>query len=112
MFGLLRQGDGRIIITASFEDKMQTVRLPSLESEDSAWDFFEILFEELRCEPFYERTAISNEEKFVDQKHKTSTKTSVASTKTSITTLTFSAASAGLSPPLHRLKKEEQVGRT
>jgi hypothetical protein len=105
VFGLLRQGDGRIIITASFEDKMQTVRLPSLESEDSAWDFFEILFEELRCEPFYERTAISNEEKFVDQKHKTSTKTST-------TTLTFSAASAGLSPPLHRLKKEEQVGHT
>ena len=87
---------------------MQTVRLPSLESEDSAWDFFEILFEELRCEPFYERTAISNEEKFVDQKHKTS----VASTKTSTTTITFSAASAGLSPPLHRLKKEEQVGHT
>ena len=26
MFGLLRQGDGKIIITACFEDKMQTVR--------------------------------------------------------------------------------------
>jgi hypothetical protein len=55
VFGLLRQGDGRIIITASSEDKMLTVRLPVLETEDSAWEFFEILFEELRCEPFYDR---------------------------------------------------------
>ena len=30
MFGLLRQGDGKIIITACFEEKMQTVRYSHL----------------------------------------------------------------------------------
>ena len=92
VFGLLRQGEGRIIITASSEDKMQKVRLPVLETEVSAWEFFEILFEELRCEPFYEK-----------EPH---TSTRVKNEKT--TTLTFSASAASLSPPL-RFKKEEQV---
>jgi hypothetical protein len=54
VFGMLRQGEGRVIITASFEDKIQKVRLPNMESEIMVWDFFEILFEELRCEPFFE----------------------------------------------------------
>ena len=54
VFGMLRQGEGRVIITASFEDKIQKVRLPAMETQDSVVDFFEILFEELRCEPFYE----------------------------------------------------------
>lgn len=55
VFGLLRQGDGKVIIAASFEDKMQTVRLPVIETPEAVWDFMEILFEELRCECFYER---------------------------------------------------------
>ena len=32
VFGLLRQGDGRVIITASFEDKMQSIRLPKMDA--------------------------------------------------------------------------------
>ena len=35
IFGLLRQGEGKVIITASFEDKMQTVRLPVVDNETS-----------------------------------------------------------------------------
>ena len=54
VFGMLRQGEGRVIITASFEDKIQKVRLLAMESESDVKDFFEILFEELRCEPFYD----------------------------------------------------------
>ena len=54
VFGMLRQGEGRVIITAAFEDKIQKVRLPAMDSESDVTDFFEILFEELRCEPFYE----------------------------------------------------------
>ena len=54
VFGMLRQGEGRVIITASFEDKIQKVRLPAMDSETAVKDFFEILFEELRCEAFYE----------------------------------------------------------
>jgi hypothetical protein len=34
---------------------MQTVRLPRLESATAVWDFLESLFEELRCENFYEK---------------------------------------------------------
>ena len=54
VFGMLRQGEGQVIITANFEDKIQKVRLPAMKDDDSVRDFFEILFEELRCEPFYE----------------------------------------------------------
>lgn len=54
VFGMLRQGEGRVIITASFEDKIQKVRLPAMDSEAAVKDFFEILFEELRCEPFFD----------------------------------------------------------
>ena len=54
VFGMLRQGEGRVIITASFEDEIQRVRLPAVENETSVIDFLEILFEELRCEPFYQ----------------------------------------------------------
>ena len=54
VFGMLRQGEGRVIITASFEDEIQRVRLPAMENETSVIDFLEILFEELRCEPFYQ----------------------------------------------------------
>ena len=63
VFGLLRQGDGKVIITASFEDKLQTVRLPKMEQPDQVWDFMEILFEELRCELFYEPGKVTKERK-------------------------------------------------
>ena len=56
----MRQGDGKVIITASFEDKMQTIRLPAIETEESLWEFIEILFEELRCECFYEKGNSAN----------------------------------------------------
>ena len=56
VFGLLRTGDSRVIIAASFEDKMPTVRLPRMEAAGDVRDFLEILFEELRCENFYEVT--------------------------------------------------------
>ena len=106
VFGLLRQGDGRIIITASFEDKMQTVRLPVLETEEAAWEFFEILFEELRCEPFYEK-GVNNNNKTTTESSLTTPSSEKKSSTT--TTLTFSASAAGLSPPLPRSRKEEQV---
>ena len=48
VFGLLRTGDGKTVITASFEDKMQTVRLPRMDTIQEVGDFMEILFEELR----------------------------------------------------------------
>lgn len=56
-FGLLRprQGDGKVIITASFEEKMQKVRLPKIGRIDKLWEFFEILFGDLKCEMFYQK---------------------------------------------------------
>eukprot|EP00092_Neocalanus_flemingeri_P002642 GFUD01002830.1.p1 GENE.GFUD01002830.1~~GFUD01002830.1.p1 ORF type:complete len:941 (-),score=155.86 GFUD01002830.1:208-3030(-) len=57
IFGLLRprQGDGKVIITASFEDKMQKLRLPKIGRIDKLWEFFEILFGDLKCEMFYQK---------------------------------------------------------
>ena len=37
-----------------------TFRLPHISSVDTAWDFLEILFEELRCECFYQRDVDEN----------------------------------------------------
>jgi hypothetical protein len=62
-------------------------------------EFFEILFEELRCEPFYEKEPESLTKNVKNATDKRST----------TTTLTFSASAAGLSPPL-RINKEESVG--
>lgn len=54
IFGLLRQGEGRVIITASFDSKSVDVRLPVIEKMTDLWSFLEILFEELMCcENFY-----------------------------------------------------------
>ena len=100
---MLRQGEGRIIITASSEDKMQKVRLPILESEESAWEFFEILFEELRCEPFYEKDPETSTKSIKNDVDKHS-----LSSSSTTTTLTFSASAAGFSPP-QRVNKEESV---
>lgn len=56
-FSLLRprQGDGKVIITASFEEKMHKVRLPKIERIDKLWEFFETLFGDLKCEMFYQK---------------------------------------------------------
>ncbi|XP_069695083.1 polycomb protein Scm isoform X2 [Periplaneta americana] len=54
IFGLLRQGEGRVVITASFDSKTVHVRLPVIEKVSELWNFLEILFEELMCcENFY-----------------------------------------------------------
>lgn len=54
IFGLLRQGEGRVVITASFDSKTVHVRLPVVEKVTELWNFLEILFEELMCcENFY-----------------------------------------------------------
>ena len=83
---------------------MQKVRLPILETEDSAWEFFEILFEELRCEPFYEKDPETSATKGI----KNDAKQHYLPASTTTTTLTFSASAAGFSPPL-RVRKEESV---
>ncbi len=64
-----------MIITATVEDKMQTVRLPLIEHEDAFWDFIEILFEELRCGMFYTREKRPAEPK--SKKRRSSTETSL-----------------------------------
>jgi hypothetical protein len=50
-----REGDGKVIITASFEDKMHKVRLPKIERMDKLWEFFETLFRDLKCDMFYQK---------------------------------------------------------
>ena len=117
MFGLLRQGDGKIIITASFEDKMQTIRLPHIESVDGAWEFLEILFEELRCECFYEKEANENSSsasnvmpsgvkrrKISTSEESESTESSEDEPKPVMTTLSFNPTSSSDSPPPPTLK--------
>jgi hypothetical protein len=64
-----------VIITATVEDKMQTVRLPLIEHEDAFWDFIEILFEELRCGMFYTRE--KRPEPKSSKKRRSSTETSL-----------------------------------
>jgi hypothetical protein len=64
-----------VIITATVEDKMQTVRLPLIEHEDAFWDFMEILFEELRCGMFYTRE--KRPEPKISKKRRSSTETSL-----------------------------------
>ncbi|GLG97588.1 Polycomb protein SCMH1 [Gryllus bimaculatus] len=60
IFGLLRQGEGRVIITASFDSKSVDVRLPVIEKMSDLWSFLEILFEELMCcENFYTSRPLS-----------------------------------------------------
>nr|CAD7445739.1 unnamed protein product [Timema bartmani] len=51
IFGMLRQGDGKVYITASYENKVVNIRLPPFENETNMWDFFEILFDEMGCCP-------------------------------------------------------------
>ena len=57
MFELLKpkQGDGKVIITASFDDKMHKIRLPKIERMDRLWEFFEAFFRVLKCDLFYQK---------------------------------------------------------
>jgi hypothetical protein len=71
-----------VIITATVEDKMQTVRLPLIEHEDAFWDFIEILFEELRCGMFYTRE--KRPEPKSSKKRRSSTENTPSSDKLSL----------------------------
>ncbi|RZF47357.1 hypothetical protein LSTR_LSTR017130 [Laodelphax striatellus] len=41
--------DLQVIITASFDGKSVTVRLPAIDKRSDLWSFMEILFEEIMC---------------------------------------------------------------
>ncbi|CAL1261843.1 unnamed protein product [Larinioides sclopetarius] len=54
VFSLLKQGEGKVIITANFDGKMHTCRLPPVEKVSSFWNYLEGLFDDLMCcENFY-----------------------------------------------------------
>ncbi|KAG8234602.1 hypothetical protein J437_LFUL017105 [Ladona fulva] len=61
VFGLLRQGEGKVVVTASFAGKTVVVRLPVVEKPADVWNFLEILFEELMCcESLYTNQPMDN----------------------------------------------------
>ncbi|PSN34377.1 Polycomb protein SCMH1 [Blattella germanica] len=61
IIGLLRQGEGKVVITLSFDGKSTPVRLPVIEKKSELWSFLEIFFEELLCcENFYTRATTEN----------------------------------------------------
>lgn len=49
VFHLLRQGTGKVIITAKYDGKTHTLRLSAVENLTEFWNFLEILFEDLLC---------------------------------------------------------------
>ncbi|XP_046986831.1 polycomb protein SCMH1 isoform X1 [Schistocerca americana] len=49
IFGILRQGEGKVVISVAFDSKTVDVRLPAIEKMSDLWSFLEILFEELMC---------------------------------------------------------------
>uniref|UniRef100_A0A1W7RA05 Polycomb protein SCMH1 n=1 Tax=Hadrurus spadix TaxID=141984 RepID=A0A1W7RA05_9SCOR len=54
VFSLLKQGDGKVIITANFDSRTNTCRLPLVDKVSVFWNFLENLFEDLMCcENFY-----------------------------------------------------------
>ncbi|XP_035210845.1 polycomb protein SCMH1-like isoform X2 [Stegodyphus dumicola] len=54
VFCLLRQGEGKVIITANFDGRTHTCRLPPIDKVSSFWNYLESLFEDLMCcENFY-----------------------------------------------------------
>lgn len=54
VFNLLKQGDGKVIITANFDNKTNTCKLPIVDKVSMFWNFLENLFEDLMCcENFY-----------------------------------------------------------
>ncbi|KAF8784277.1 polycomb protein Scm-like [Argiope bruennichi] len=54
VFSLLKQGEGKVIITANFESKTHTCRLPPVEKVSTFWNYLEGLFDDLMCcENFY-----------------------------------------------------------
>ncbi|KAF4521426.1 hypothetical protein B566_EDAN010583 [Ephemera danica] len=58
VFNLLRPGDGKCYITASFDNKNPTVRLRPVETADDFWSYIEVFFDDLMCcENLYSRRA-------------------------------------------------------
>lgn len=54
VFSLLKQGEGKVIITANFSGRSHTTRLPKVDKVSMFWNYLENLFEELMCcENFY-----------------------------------------------------------
>lgn len=54
VFSTLKQGDGKVIITASFDGRTNTCRLPPVDKVSTFWNYLEGLFEDLMCcENFY-----------------------------------------------------------
>lgn len=88
--GMLRQGDGKVIITAPFDNKTAPVRLPVIEKPNELWNFLELLFEELMCcENFYSAELVSHCTKCTTGKRESSEGSgdvSGSSTSVSVTT--------------------------
>ncbi|KAH7937193.1 hypothetical protein HPB49_008603 [Dermacentor silvarum] len=54
VYNLLRRGDGKVIINATFDGQSHTCRLPAVDKVSAFWTYLENLFEELLCcENFY-----------------------------------------------------------
>ena len=101
-----------MIITASFEDKMQTVRLPSIEQEVAFWDFMEILFEELRCEMFYtkeKKVTVTTPNKMVDAGGAKSKKRRNSSESTATGDVGVAAVAEQLTPESDKKRRRLQV---
>lgn len=58
VFELIQQeeGDGKVTISATFDSKILTLRLPVVKNSDDYWNFIEILLDKLSCcENFYSK---------------------------------------------------------
>lgn len=59
IFGVIRQGEGKVLISANYDNKSVMIRLPVIKKIDELWSFLEILLEELLCcENFYSKGSI------------------------------------------------------
>lgn len=61
VFGLIRQGEGKVMISASFDSKNIMIRLPQIKTSEELWSFMEILLEELLCcENFFSKIPLDS----------------------------------------------------
>ncbi|CAB3371844.1 Hypothetical predicted protein [Cloeon dipterum] len=49
VYGMLRQGEGKVFIRIASDNQKSSVRLPAVETATDFWNFVEVFFEELRC---------------------------------------------------------------
>lgn len=49
VYGMLRQGQGKVYINVPLDTKTVTLRLPNITKESELWTFLEILTEEMQC---------------------------------------------------------------